>query len=100
MTVEEMRAIPGTGPQIEGAGGRGGERGGRGPGAARAARRPASRARCGRGRGGAGGQQQGSGYNTVFVGRRAISGPSGRGEGVGLLPGIALGRVFAAAADR
>ncbi|MBA2604883.1 MAG: gfo/Idh/MocA family oxidoreductase, partial [Acidobacteria bacterium] len=30
---------------------------------------------------------QGSGYNTVFVGTKGYLGTSGRGEGVGLLPG-------------
>ena len=33
------------------------------------------------------GQQQGSGYNTVFVGSKGYLGTSGRGEGVGLIPG-------------
>ena len=66
MTVEQMRQISGTGPEIEGSAG-----GGRG----------------GRGRGGAGGGQQGSGYNTVFVGSKGYLGTSGRGEGVGLIPG-------------
>ena len=32
-------------------------------------------------------QQQGSGYNTVFVGSKGYLGTSGRGEGVGLIPG-------------
>jgi hypothetical protein len=80
MTVEEMRAIPGTGPQIESAGG-----GGRGRGGAAPAEAGAPRA--GRGRGAGGGQQQGSGCNTVFVGSKGYLGTSGRGEGVGLLPG-------------
>jgi hypothetical protein len=78
MTVDEMRAISGTGPKIEGASdgrGRGGQRAG-GPGGQ------------GRGRGGrGGGQPQGSGYNTVFVGTKGYLGTSGRGEGVGLIPG-------------
>ena len=44
------------------------------------------------GRGGRGGgarvaQPQGSGYNQVFVGTKGYLGTSGRGEGVGLLPG-------------
>lgn len=73
MTVEDMRAIPGKGPEIESApGGRGGRGGdGRGRG----------------GRGGAQGGQPGSGYNTVFVGTKGYLGTSGRGEGVGLIPG-------------
>ncbi len=33
------------------------------------------------------GGSQGSGYNTVFVGSKGYLGTSGRGEGVGLLPG-------------
>ena len=80
MTIEQMRQIPGTGPQIEGgAGGRGGEgRGGAGGG-----RQGAAAGRAGRG----GAEQQGSGYNTVFVGSKGYLGTSGRGEGVGLIPG-------------
>jgi hypothetical protein len=85
MTVEQMRKISGTGPEIEGgegAGGRGRGEGPRGAGPAQGA--PAA----GRGRGGrGGGQPQGSGYNTVFVGSKGYLGTSGRGEGVGLIPG-------------
>jgi Oxidoreductase family, NAD-binding Rossmann fold len=92
MTAEQMRQIPGTGPQIESAGGgrgRGGDGGGRGRGGARgAAAGDAAAQDAGRGsRGGGGGQQQGSGYNTVFVGSKGYLGTSGRGEGVGLIPG-------------
>jgi hypothetical protein len=94
MTVEQMRQIPGTGPEIEGGGGRGGGRGreggGRGPGgapAAAAGEAPPQGAGRGRGGRGGGGQQQGSGYNTVFVGSKGFLGTSGRGEGVGLIPG-------------
>jgi hypothetical protein len=93
MTVDEMRAIPGKGPQIEGVGGGGGGRGreggGRGPGEGARGAAPGDPAAQtpGRGRGGAGGQQQGSGYNTVFVGSKGYLGTSGRGEGVGLIPG-------------
>ncbi len=101
MTVEEMRAIPGTGPTIDtgpaqgrrgfgGAGGRGaGEPGGRGAGepggrgAAEAGGRGAGQP-GGRGRGGG---QPGSGYNTVFVGSKGFLGTGGRGESVGLIPG-------------
>jgi Oxidoreductase family, NAD-binding Rossmann fold len=80
MTVEEMRQIAGTGPEIENAGG------GRGRGGARGG---AGGQNQGRGRGGRGGAgaQQGSGYNTVFVGSKGYLGTSGRGEGVGLIPG-------------
>jgi hypothetical protein len=62
MTVEQMRQIPGTGPQIEGAGGgrgRGGEGGGRGSGGARGAAGGGAAPDAGRGgRGGGGGQLQ------------------------------------------
>ena len=93
MTIEQMRAISGTGPEIEGAGGGGGGRavvagaadrtGQPGEGAARG-RAGAGLAVAGRGRGAAGG---GGGYNTVFVGSKGYLGTSGRGEGVGLIPG-------------
>jgi Oxidoreductase family, NAD-binding Rossmann fold/Oxidoreductase family, C-terminal alpha/beta domain len=83
MTVDEMRAIPGTGPQIEAAGGGRGRQGGRGGDAAAA---PGGAQGPGRGRGGGGGQP-GSGYNTVFVGSKGYLGTGGRGESVGLLPG-------------
>jgi predicted dehydrogenase len=63
MTAEEAAKIPETGPQVgpprRGFGGRGG-----GPGAV-----------------------QRSGYNCIFVGSKGYLGTSGRGEGVGLLPG-------------
>jgi hypothetical protein len=42
------------------------------------------------GRGGGGAQAaapQGSGYNQIFVGSKGYLGTSGRGEGVGLIPG-------------
>jgi hypothetical protein len=85
MTVEEMRAIPGTGPQIESSAGGGRGRGNAGRGAAAGEGGPEG----GRGRGGrgGGGQQQGSGYNTVYVGSKGYLGTGGRGESVGLLPG-------------
>ena len=72
MTVDQMRPIPDTGPVIEAAPGRGGRGGGGG-------RRGAAPGR--------GGQPQGSGYNTVYVGSKGYLGTSGRGEGVGLIPG-------------
>jgi hypothetical protein len=82
MTVDEMRAIPGTGPEIEGMGG------GRGAGAGGRGMAQGAGAQGGRGgRGGAQGGPQGSGYNTVFVGVKGYLGTSGRGEGVGLIPG-------------
>jgi hypothetical protein len=84
MTVDQMRAIPGTGPTIESGPPEGG-RGGRGAPAAQGAPAPGG---AGRGRGaGGGGQPQGSGYNTVFVGTKGFLGTGGRGESVGLLPG-------------
>jgi predicted dehydrogenase len=80
MTVEQMRQISGTGPEIEGGQGSGGGGGRAGAGRAGGGR--------GRGRGGAGGGgQEGSGYNTVFVGSKGYLGTNGRGEGVGLIPG-------------
>jgi hypothetical protein len=112
MTAEEARQIPGTGPTLTppaggggrggggggagrggaagGAGGRGGAGAGRGaaaaaaPGAAPAQAAGARGAAAGGGRGGGG---QGSGYNLIFVGSNGYLGTSGRGEGVGLLPG-------------
>jgi Oxidoreductase family, NAD-binding Rossmann fold len=85
MTVEQMRAIPGTGPQIDSgpAEGRGratgaGGRGARGSGDS--ARGLASPERPQ-------GAQAGSGYNTVFVGTKGYLGTGGRGESVGLIPG-------------
>jgi hypothetical protein len=88
MTVEQMRQISGTGPEIEGGSGSVGGRAG-GPGAAGRAGAGGEGGR-GRGRGAAGeggAQQQGSGYNTVFVGSKGYLGTNGRGEGVGLIPG-------------
>jgi Oxidoreductase family, NAD-binding Rossmann fold/Oxidoreductase family, C-terminal alpha/beta domain len=90
MTVEEMRAIPGTGPTIdtgpaEGRGrGLGGGREGRaGQAAPGAPGQPGAQPGRGRGRGG----QPGSGYNTVYVGTKGYLGTGGRGESVGLIPG-------------
>lgn len=62
MTAEEARKIPETGPQVGPVNRRGGFGGGRG------------------------GVQR-SGYNCIFVGSKGYLGTSGRGEGVGLLPG-------------
>jgi hypothetical protein len=95
MTAELARKIPNTGPQIASAGRGGVPPGGPGgaPGAARAgaARGAGAAGAAGAARqGGAGGRgpgQQGSGYNCVFVGSKGYLGTSGRGEGVGLLPG-------------
>lgn len=57
MSADEARKIPGTGPQV-------------GP-PPNGPQRP----------------QQNSGYNEIFVGSKGYLGTSGRGEGVGLLPG-------------
>lgn len=91
MTVEEARKIPGQGPEVGPARGQGGFIPGSGGGMQPAA---------GAGQGpGAAGQGQGArpgggfrgpagiGYNCVFVGAKGYLGTSGRGEGVGLLPG-------------
>jgi predicted dehydrogenase len=70
MTVEDARKIPGQGPQVGPAAGQGGFRPGSG------------------GRPGAGARPPvGSGYNCIFAGSKGYLGTSGRGEGVGLLPG-------------
>lgn len=87
MTVEEMRQIPGKGPEIESAPGGRGRGGGEGRGRGAAGDPAAQGAGRGRGGGRGGGQQEGSGYNTVFVGSKGYLGTSGRGEGVGLIPG-------------
>ncbi len=100
MTVEEARKIPNTGPQVGPARGAGPGAGGAGGGArggARGAAGDAARGAAGdAARGAAGGQQagrgggpgqQGIGYNCIFVGSKGYMGTSGRGEGVGLLPG-------------
>jgi predicted dehydrogenase len=92
MTVEDMRKIPNTGPQVGPARGAGGGAGaGRGaagaPGAA-AAPGAAGAAGAQAARGAAGAPQgQGSGYNCIFVGSKGYMGTQQRGEGVGLLPG-------------
>ncbi len=86
MTVEEMRQIPNTGPVIAAPPGGGGRRGGA-AGAGRGGPEGAAAGRGGRGGGAQGGQPQGSGYNQVFVGTKGYLGTSGRGEGVGLIPG-------------
>jgi len=96
MTAEQARKIAGTGPQIASAGrgdfpggGPGGAPGAARAGAAAGAAAQAGAARQGaaaRARGGGPGQQ-GSGYNCIFVGSKGYLGTSGRGEGVGLLPG-------------
>jgi predicted dehydrogenase len=95
MTADEARKVAGTGPQVGPAGGGrggGGQRGRRGgtegaaqPGGGRGDAQQAERGARRGGRGGGGGG--GSGYNCIFVGSKGYLGTSGRGEGVGLLPG-------------
>jgi len=92
MTAEEARKIPGAGPQVGPAQGQGGffmGSGGRAAaGGAAAGAPPAAPGAAAAGRGGGRGfGQQGSGYNLIFVGSKGYLGTSGRGEGVGLLPG-------------
>ena len=67
MTADDARKIPNTGAQVGPVG--------RGAGGAR------------QGTAGAPPRPQGSGYNSIFVGSKGFLGTSGRGEGVGLLPG-------------
>jgi hypothetical protein len=93
MTVEEARKIPGQGPQVGPQQGQGGFFAGRGPEVANAAPgQPATPGapaggRGGRGGGGRGNGPQGTGYNLIMAGSKGYLGTSGRGEGVGLLPG-------------
>jgi predicted dehydrogenase len=91
MTTEDMRPIPGTGPAVGAQGGFGGAgraaQGNRGGAAgAPAAAQPAARVAA-PASGSAPRQQQGSGYNQIFVGTKGYLGTRQRGEGVGLLPG-------------
>ncbi len=97
MTAEDARKIPNTGPQIgparaagpgraAGAGGAAAAGGVAGAQAAGGAAGRAAGAAAGQGARG-GGAPQGSGYNCIFVGSKGYMGTSGRGEGVGLLPG-------------
>ncbi len=81
MTIEDARKIPGKGPQVGPGQGQGGFFAGSGGGARAAAPgAPAPQAPAAR-------RPQGSGYNSIFVGSKGYMGTSGRGEGVGLLPG-------------
>ena len=78
MTIDEARKIPVQGPQVGPQQGQGGFYAGLGRSASarlapQAARTPAVR--------------RSSGYNSIFVGSKGYLGTSGRGEGVGLLPG-------------
>ncbi len=85
MSIEEARKIPGKGPQVGPQQGQGGFFAGRGGAAPGASGAPAVVPQGGRAGGGRGGS--GSGYNSIFVGSKGYLGTSGRGEGVGLLPG-------------
>ncbi len=67
MTAEQARKIPGEGPQV-------------GPQRSQGGVRPVPPA-------GARPKPESSGYNQIFVGSKGYLGTSGRGEGVGLLPG-------------
>ncbi len=91
MTVEEARKIPGQGPQVGPTRGQGGFYPGSGgaPPAGAAARpgAPGAPVAGGGAQGGFRGGMQGSGYNLIFCGSKGYLGTSGRGEGVGLLPG-------------
>jgi predicted dehydrogenase len=88
MTVEDARKIPGKGPQVGPAQGRGGFFAGSGGGAQAAAAAAAPGAASGPPpQAAAARRPQGSGYNSIFVGSKGYMGTSGRGEGVGLLPG-------------
>ncbi|MEO8371284.1 MAG: Gfo/Idh/MocA family oxidoreductase, partial [Candidatus Solibacter sp.] len=75
MTAEQARKVAGAGPQV-GPAGRGGGGGGRGPAPAGAPGASAAATLA-----------TSSGYNLIMVGSKGHIGTSGRGEGVGLLPG-------------
>jgi hypothetical protein len=92
MTADDARKIPGKGPQV-------GPAGGFGPGSGPRPAATQGPAQTTAGQAGAappsGGPPAGrpnpmagrSGYNCIFVGSKGFLGTSGRGEGVGLLPG-------------
>jgi hypothetical protein len=87
MTAEEARKISGTGPQVGPApmmraqqAGRGGPQQQPGAPAGRGAQTPPNFQRSAQAR-------PTSGYNCIFAGTKGYMGTSGRGEGVGLLPG-------------
>jgi len=85
MSAEDARKVPGSGPQVGPQQGQGGFFAGSGgaPGAPGAPARPAQQRPPQQ-------QQAGparSGYNSIMVGSKGYLGTSGRGEGVGLLPG-------------
>ncbi|HEY3442144.1 MAG TPA: Gfo/Idh/MocA family oxidoreductase [Paludibaculum sp.] len=82
MTVEDARKLPGQGPQVGPVSGQGGFVPGSGGAPPTAPGAPAAAPPQGPPR-----RPQGSGYNSIFVGSKGYMGTSGRGEGVGLLPG-------------
>lgn len=90
MTAEQARKIPGTGPQVGPQQGQGGFFMGSGGGVAATPpggqSAPQSSTRSGTSTP-AGPMARGSGYNCIFAGTKGYLGTSGRGEGVGLLPG-------------
>lgn len=81
MSVAEARKIAGTGPQVWPMPGQGGFT----PGSGGA--RPTTPNAAGRPGGGSRTAENRSGYNSIMVGTKGCLGTSGRGEGVGLLPG-------------
>lgn len=87
MTVEEARKIPGQGPQVGPAPGQRGFTPGSGGLPQNAGRVAPATPRPAAAPGGGGRGPQGSGYNCIFAGSKGYLGTSGRGEGVGLLPG-------------
>jgi hypothetical protein len=76
MSADEARKIPGEGPQVGPQRGQGGFVPGSG-GVVRPKPAPAAPPR----------PPEGSGYNLIMAGSKGYLGTSGRGEGVGLLPG-------------
>jgi hypothetical protein len=91
MSIEDARKVPGSGPQVGPGQGQGGFFAGSGGAPPRAGMpgTPPAGAGAQRGGGAGGGRGPGnsSGYNCIFVGSKGYLGTSGRGEGVGLLPG-------------
>ncbi|HOQ44594.1 MAG TPA: Gfo/Idh/MocA family oxidoreductase [Bryobacteraceae bacterium] len=87
MTAEQARKIPGTGPQVGPQQGQGGFFIGSGGGVAAAPGSGQGAPQSGTRSAPAGPMARGSGYNCIFVGTKGYLGTSGRGEGVGLLPG-------------
>jgi predicted dehydrogenase len=89
MTAEQARKIPDTGPEVGPPRGQRSPRGPRSGGATGQAQAGRPDGQGQRPSGGGGRRPAGdrSGYNCIFVGSNGYLGTSGRGEGVGLLPG-------------